>query len=103
MFYNNGDGTHSITGLQLSDGEAKFRTDKDWDNNDYGGTFPAENELLINDFDGNISVTAGTYDVTVDLNNNTFIFELVGNANDQQMFKSFTIQLIRLHKLLIFI
>ncbi|SDG61860.1 hypothetical protein [Psychroflexus sediminis] len=41
MLTDNGDGTHSIEGLTLTTGSAKFRTDKDWNNPNYGGdTFP---------------------------------------------------------------
>ena len=81
MLTDNGDGTHSIDALQLSDGEAKFRTGQDWNNDDYGGTsFPTGN-VLVNDPNANIQVTAGTYDITLDLNNDTYSFDVVNAAN----------------------
>ncbi|MGB5980854.1 MAG: T9SS type A sorting domain-containing protein [Nonlabens sp.] len=85
MLTNNGDGTHFIADLTLTTGSAKFRTDMDWGNPSYGGdTFPS-GSITNND----IPVQAGVYDVTVDLNTQTYTFtdvatftviELVGTA-----------------------
>jgi len=78
MLTDNGDGTHSIQSLPLSTGDAKFRTGQDWALDDYGGTtFPTGN-TLVNDPSANIPVTAGNYDITLDLNANTYTFTSVG-------------------------
>lgn len=53
-------------GVQLLDGEIKFRLNNDWGTN-YGGTGGV---LSLNG--SNIVSTAGYYTVTVDLNNNTY-------------------------------
>ncbi len=83
MLTDNGDGTYSIDNLQLTDGAAKFRSNEVWasdpaDTPDYGGTgFPtgtADPNLGSPD----IPVTAGNYDITLDLNNDTYSFVEVG-------------------------
>ncbi len=57
----------------LSEGEMKFRRDNDWAVN-YGG---AEGNAELNG--GNISVDAGRYLITLDLNNNTYTLESIYN------------------------
>ncbi|AZQ43635.1 T9SS type A sorting domain-containing protein [Nonlabens ponticola] len=92
---DNGDGTHTIEGLTLNTGAAKFRTNKNWDEPNYGGdTFPSGNVT-----GGNIPVAAGVYDITLDLNSNTYTFEdvstfteieLVGTADGDTAFEMAT-------------
>ncbi len=78
MLTDNGDGTHTIQSLQLSTGDAKFRTGQDWALDDYGGTtFPTGN-VLVNTPNSDIPVTFGNYDVTLDLIANTYTFTSVG-------------------------
>ncbi|MGB3590618.1 MAG: T9SS type A sorting domain-containing protein [Nonlabens sp.] len=78
MLTNNGDGTHSISALTLTTGAAKFRTDMDWANPNYGGdTFPS-GMITGND----IPVTAGIYDIVVDLNTSTYTFTDVATFTD---------------------
>lgn len=58
--------------IELTDGEVKFRADDEWVLN-WGGTeFPSGTAVPDGD---NIMVTAGTYDVTFDVNNLTYSFE----------------------------
>ena len=81
MLTNNGDGTHFIAGLTLTTGAAKFRTDMDWGNPNYGGdTFPS-GSITSND----IPVSAGVYDILVDLNNNTYSFTSVSGFTDIEL------------------
>lgn len=65
FYYDYTTGAFKI-GVQLVDGEVKFRMNSDWGTN-YGGN----NGMLSLDGD-NIPVTAGYYTITVDLNNNTY-------------------------------
>jgi len=82
MLTNNGDGTHFIAALTLSTGEAKFRTDMDWANPNFGAdAFPIGN---INPND-NIQVIAGVYDILVDLNNNVITFTDVATFTDIEL------------------
>ena len=69
--YTTDDPNVFVTYLTLVDGEIKFRENNDWSSN-----------LGDNDADGtvepdgaNIAVTAGTYKITLDLNNNTYSLE----------------------------
>ncbi|NBC58883.1 MAG: T9SS type A sorting domain-containing protein [Bacteroidetes bacterium] len=73
MLTDNGDGTHSIDGLTLTTGPAKFRENQDWAVNYGGDTFPSG--PITN---GDIPVQAGVYDIVLDLNNNTYTFTDVG-------------------------
>ena len=67
--------------VNLLDGEYKFRENNDWGNNIGLGATPG----TLSSNGGNIAVTAGSYKITVDLNNNTYTEEafslgLVGSA-----------------------
>ncbi|QTY27037.1 hypothetical protein [Flavobacterium sp. CS20] len=73
MLTDNGDGTHSIDGLTLTTGPAKFRQNQDWAVSWGGDTFPSGS--ITN---GDIPVQAGVYDIVLDLNNNTYTFTDVG-------------------------
>ncbi len=64
MTYNPTEGTWSIT-IELKDGDIKFRWDASWTVN-LGGDLSA----LTQDGD-NIHVSAGTYYIVLDTNNNT--------------------------------
>lgn len=57
MTFDATDGSWNISGITLTDGTIKFRANDDWDIN-WGGDV---NGLVANG--GNISVTAGTYDI----------------------------------------
>jgi len=90
MLTDNGDGTYSIDALQLSNGEAKFRSNQVWAQNpsdtpDYGGTGFPTGTIDGNLGSPNIQATAGTYDITLDLNNNTYNFVSVSSANDNAL------------------
>jgi hypothetical protein len=75
---NNGDGTHFIAALTLNTGAAKFRTDMDWGNPNYGAdAFP-----LGNISSDDINVVAGVYDILVDLNTNLITFTDVAGFTD---------------------
>lgn len=74
---NNGDGTHSIDGITLNTGPAKFREDLSWDVNYGGDTFPSG--AITN---GDIPVQAGVYDIVLDLNNDTYTFTNVGEFQE---------------------
>ncbi len=74
-----GDGIYTIT-LDLVPGEAKFRLDDAWDVNYGGTTFPSGDAILNGD---NIVVdVAGTYNITLDVPNETYNFELRGEGDD---------------------
>ena len=67
--------------VNLLDGEYKFRENNDWGNNIGLGATPGS----LSSGGGNIAVTAGSYKITVDLNNNTYTEEafslgIVGGA-----------------------
>jgi hypothetical protein len=81
MLNNNGDGTHFIAALTLNTGAAKFRTDMDWANPNYGAdAFPVGN---ISNAD--INEVAGVYDILVDLNNNVITFTDVAGFTDIEL------------------
>jgi len=86
MLTDNGDGTHSIDGLTLTTGSAKFRENQAWTNNWGGSDFPSGAAVPGGP---DIPVQAGVYDIVLDLNNNTYTFtdastftviELTGSA-----------------------
>lgn len=68
--------------VNLVDGEFKFRENNDWSNN-YGSD--SANGGTITQGGGNIPVTAGSYKITLNFNNNTYAIEsfslgIVGSA-----------------------
>ena len=68
--------------VTLTDGEIKFRENNDWTNN-YGSNSSTGGDLVAGG--GNISVTAGSYKIVLDLNNLTYTIEnfslgIVGGA-----------------------
>lgn len=70
--------------VNLIDGEIKFRENSDWANN-YGGDSSTGGALVSGG--SNIAVTAGSYKITMDLNNLTYSIEsfslgLVGSATE---------------------
>lgn len=80
MLTDNGDGTHSINGLTLTTGAAKFRENQQW-NTSYGGnTFPSG---MVSGND--ISVQAGIYDIVLDLNTSTYTFISVSGFTDIEL------------------
>ncbi|APS39206.1 SusF/SusE family outer membrane protein [Salegentibacter sp. T436] len=60
-----------IEGIELTDGEAKFRADDAWDL-DWGGATPVSGETTV--AGPNIPVIAGTYDVWFNTLNGRYIF-----------------------------
>ena len=65
-----GEGVYTIN-VELTDGEVKFRANNAWELN-WGGTdFPSGSAVIGGD---NIQVVAGTYNVTLDINNLTYSF-----------------------------
>ena len=60
-----------IEGIELTDGEAKFRADDAWDL-DWGGATPVSGETTV--AGPNIPVSAGTYDVWFNTLNGRYIF-----------------------------
>jgi len=70
--------------VNLIDGEIKFRENSDWANN-YGGDSSTGGALVSGG--SNIAVTAGSYKITMDLNNLTYTIDafsmgLVGSATE---------------------
>jgi hypothetical protein len=59
---------YTMTGQTLFDGNVKFRADDDW-THDWGG---ADGNLVYKG--GDIPVTAGTYDITVNFRDKTYSF-----------------------------
>ena len=57
--------------VELTDGEVKFRANDNWDLNWGGADFPSGTAVVGGD---NIQVVAGTYNVTLDINNLTYSF-----------------------------
>jgi hypothetical protein len=83
MLTNNGDGTHTISGLTLTTGPAKFRENQVWDVS-YGGlTFPTGSLT-----DNNIPVEAGVYDIEVNLNDDTYTFTDVSTFTEIELIGS---------------
>lgn len=70
-FYTTSQANVFVSYVTLVTGEIKFRANNDWGNN--LGTGSGANSLAPNG--GNIAVTAGTYKITIDLNNNTYNME----------------------------
>lgn len=66
MTYDKDTHTWTLKGITLTDGDIKFRSDNDWNNIDLGGSL---DKLTFKG--GNISVKAGTYDITLKLENGT--------------------------------
>ncbi len=80
MLTDNGDGTHSIAGLTLTTGAAKFRENQQWTTSYGGDTFPSGNIT-----GSDISVLAGIYDIVLDLNSNTYTFTSVSGFTDIEL------------------
>jgi hypothetical protein len=57
------DGVWYLNGVTLTDGEMKFRANNDWGIN-YGDS---DDDGILEDGGGNIAITAGTYDIVLDL------------------------------------
>ena len=80
-FYTTDQANVLVTYVTLVDGEIKFRENNDWGNN--LGDDGADGTLEAGG--ANITVTAGTYKIVLDLNNNTYTIEayswgIVGSA-----------------------
>jgi len=81
MLTDNGDNTHTIDGLTLTTGPAKFRENQMWGAGEWGGdTFPAGAVTS-----GNIPVQAGIYDIVLDLNTNTYTFTNVSTFTEIEL------------------
>lgn len=81
-FYTTSDSNIIVAYATLTDGEIKFRENNTW-GNDFGDL--NLDGILDKDPDNNIAVTAGTYKVTIDWNDNSYKLEkfywgLVGDA-----------------------
>ena len=86
MLTDNGDGTHSIDELTLTDGLVLFRENQDWTVFYGGDTFPSGPVT-----DGNIPVQAGVYDIVLDLsdpNNLNYTFTNAGNFTEIELIGS---------------
>jgi starch-binding outer membrane protein SusE/F len=70
-FYTTSQANVFVAYVTLVTGEIKFRANNDWGTN--LGIGSASGSIAANG--GNISVTAGTYKITIDLNNNTYSME----------------------------
>ncbi|SMG12898.1 Por secretion system C-terminal sorting domain-containing protein [Marivirga sericea] len=75
---NLGEGIFQLSQVQLFNGEWKIRANDDWAFANWGMS-EEEGKLALNG--ANIPVTAGTYNIVVDVINKTYTFETVGGDN----------------------
>jgi len=65
-------GVWTLKNMTLTDGQIKFRPNDTW-GNDYGDVEP--DGILDQESDNNINVTAGTYNITINWNDNSYTIE----------------------------
>jgi hypothetical protein len=83
MISTDGGITHTLNNFQILDGLVKFRSNNSWATNWGGTTFPSGTSVAG---DGDLPVTAGTYDITFNRITGEYNFGLA-NVSENQMIK----------------
>lgn len=83
MVSNDGGVTFTLNGFTINDGVCKFRSNNSWATNWGGTTFPSGTSVAG---DGDLPVTAGTYDITFNRITGEYNFGLA-NVSENQMIK----------------